>query len=195
MKGIKAVLLIVVLIVILGGAALLYPKLAESYEPRDVPSVEAPAPASVPETPTAIAEETVPDFTVLDMDGNEVSLSEFFGKPLIINFWATWCGPCRSELPAFDAAAARYSGEISFLMVNLTDGGSETVEGVKGFVSDNGFSFPVYFDTAFSAANAYGISSIPLTVFVNADGSLMDYCIGSMSEEILAGYIDTLLKK
>ena len=85
------------------------------------------------------------DFTVTDREGNTVKLSEFFGKPIIINFWATWCGPCKSELPVFDEAYRKYGEGVTFLMVNLTDGYRDTVEAVKAFIEDNDYTFPRIF--------------------------------------------------
>lgn len=132
------------------------------------------------------------DFTVTDMDDNQVSLSDSFGKPIIVNFWATWCGPCRAELPAFDNAYKKYGDEIVFMMVNLTDGYRDVEGDVKDFVAENAYSFPVYFDTENSASAAYGISSIPLTVFIDKNGSVYDSHISSMSEETLEKYINAL---
>ena len=132
------------------------------------------------------------DFVVYDGSGNPVRLSDHFGKPIVVNFWASWCGPCCSELPHFDAAAEAYDGQIDFMMVNLTDGYSETVSSVKSFVADNGYSFPVYYDTSENAANAYSIYSIPLTVFIRADGTVMDSHVGSMDSYTLQNYLARL---
>lgn len=133
-----------------------------------------------------------PDFTVIDMEGNEVSLSDFKGKPVVINFWATWCKPCTSELAAFNTLYGEYKDNVSFLMVNLTDGVSETVDGVKAFVLENGYSFPVFFDTEQNAAYAYSIYSIPRTVFVDAQGNIKNAYMGAMSEELIEKYIEDL---
>lgn len=198
MKNRKPIVLIVALAAVLGISALLYPKLKENYEPA-TPSAEVqeaetadPSVAGAQELQDEVIAETVPDFTVLDMEGSAVSLSDYFGKPIILNFWATWCGPCKSELPAFDRVYAEHGDEATFLMVNLTDGVQDTVEGTKGFVEENGYTFPVYFDTEYSAAYAYGVRSIPMTVFVNADGTLMDYRIGPVSEDTLVDYIEEM---
>lgn len=122
-----------------------------------------------------------PDFEVLDENGNTVKLSDFRGKPVVLNFWATWCPPCKAELPDFNQAAKDRADEVSFLMVNLTDGQNETVEGVKAFVLSNGYTFPVYFDTKYSAANAYRVSSIPTTYFISAEGEIVAQKVGMMS--------------
>ena len=89
-------------------------------------------------------------------------LSDFAGKPVVVNFWASWCPPCRSELPAFDSLYAEYGDRIQFMMVDLTDGNRETMPGVKVFVTEQGFQFPVYYDyDRRPAANAYQIFHSP----------------------------------
>ena len=81
---------------------------------------------------------TAPNFTVYDLNGNEVNLTDFFGKPIIVNFWASWCGPCQMEMPDFNEAYAIYKDEIEFLMVNMTDGSRETVEKASSFITESG---------------------------------------------------------
>lgn len=141
----------------------------------------------MPESGTA--EDEAADFAVRDWDGNQVNLSDFYGKPIVVNFWATWCGPCKSELPVFDNAYAAYQDEITFLMVNMTDGFSETEEGTKRFVEENGYSFPVYFDTSQEAYRAYWVTAIPMTVFIGADGKLIGSELGAMTESTFTSYL------
>lgn len=147
------------------------------------------------ERPTAdhSGRDKVIDFTVKDSDGNDVNLADLLDKPIVVNFWATWCGPCREELPYFERAAAEYGDRVNFMMVNLTDGYSDTVRSVKRFIREYGFTFPVYFDTEESAAYAYGISAIPMTLFINSDGTIAEQYIGGLSERMLNGYIEALL--
>lgn len=132
------------------------------------------------------------DFTVYDENGNEVTLLEHLGKPIVLNFWATWCGPCKSELPAFDALYQQFGDEITFMMVNLTDGQQETLQGVQDFLQKNGYTFPVYYDTTLQASTIYGAYSIPLTLFISSDGYLEAYQLGAMSEELLRSVLETL---
>jgi thiol-disulfide isomerase/thioredoxin len=146
--------------------------------PAEDKETSAPSDTAETEDPSANA---VPDFTILDMDGNEVKLSDFFGKPIVLNFWASWCPPCKAELPDFEEACKRYEGKVTFLMVNLTDGKRETVEVAKEYVASQGYTFPVYFDTKYEAAYVYGVSSIPQTYFINADGSLEARATGMIS--------------
>ena len=135
-----------------------------------------------------------PDFDVYDGDANKLSLSDFRGRPVILNFWATWCPPCKAEMPHFENAFKEYGGEIEFMMVNLTDGSRDTVDGVKEFIREQGYTFPVYYDTTYSASVAYGVSSIPATVFINADGTVFTAATGALSEATLQKYIDSFLE-
>ncbi|MBQ4347432.1 MAG: TlpA family protein disulfide reductase, partial [Firmicutes bacterium] len=86
-----------------------------------------------------------PDFTVYDSEGNAVMLSDFIGKPIVLNFWASWCGPCKMEMPEFNEAYAELGEDIQFLMVNVTTG-RETQESASAFIEENGYSFPVFYD-------------------------------------------------
>ncbi len=176
-------------------AAALYPKLAERFDEDS--DTKIPPNYNVVDSDNgetgAKPIKQAEDFTVYDADMNEVRLSEHFGKPIIINFWASWCYPCKSEMPSFDAMHEKYGDEIVFLMINLTDGQRETVSGVKKFIADNGYTFPVYYDIEYDASNTYGVYSIPETVFINADGSLYDTRVGAMSEVALENYIKKLL--
>lgn len=129
------------------------------------------------------------DFEVTNNEGEKVKLSDFFGKPIVVNFWATWCTPCKTELPEFNDSYKKYNEEIEFLMVNLTDGYNETVEGVKEFVNQNNYEFPVYFDTEYSGTNAYRVYSIPRTLFIDKDGNILKSYTGMINKENLEKYI------
>ena len=126
-----------------------------------------------------------PDFTVYDIDGDAVSLSDFIGKPVIINFWASWCGPCKMEMPEFEEKFNELGGDIQFLMVNLTDGNRETRETAISYIEESGYTFPVYFDTDQDAAYTYGVYSIPSTYFIGADGSAVAMAQGSIDGSVL----------
>lgn len=157
------------------------------------PSTEGTTSGKKPDVTEDIKKNTAPDFTVLDKDGNTVRLSEKFGKPIVINFWATWCPPCKQELPDFDKLCKEYGDRVVFMMVNLTDGYRDTVDGTKRFVSGKGYTFPVYFDTKDNAASAYNVSSIPQTTFIDAKGNIYTTRIGAMDEAMLRIYLNALL--
>jgi thiol-disulfide isomerase/thioredoxin len=145
----------------------------------------------MPETPLAppgteeAAGYAAPDFTVLDAGGNEVRLSDFFGRPIVLNFWASWCPPCRAHKPDFDKIYDEMKADVAFLMVNLTDGQRETIESASSYIAEHGYRFPVYFDTTREAAWAYGVTSVPTTVFISKDGYVTHEHIGRMNEDLL----------
>ena len=126
-----------------------------------------------------------PDFTVYDENGKAYKLSDFFGKPIVLNFWASWCGPCQYEMPDFDAAYKKYGKDIHFIMVNLTDGSSETVKSASSFIKSKGYSFPVYYDTSLQASYEYGATSIPITFFIDSRGVVAAYGSGALDAETL----------
>lgn len=136
-----------------------------------------------------------PDFEVFDLDGNAVKLSDFQGKPVIVNFWASWCGPCKSEMPDFEEMYQQYDEEIHFVMVNMTDGSRETVEVASEFISEQGYTFPVYYDTEYSAAITYWVTSIPATYFIDAQGNSVAYARSAIDAETLQMGIDMIYNK
>lgn len=140
----------------------------------------------------ASALERAADFSVIDAAGRQVSLSDFKGTPVIVNFWATWCPPCRAELPAFDKLAAEYAGRIQFMMVDLTDGQRETIARAKKFAADEGYSFPLFFDTEYEGASAYAVRAIPTTVVINASGEVEETHIGGLDEATLRRYAERI---
>lgn len=140
-----------------------------------------------------ISDDHAPDFTVVDWDGENVKLSDLFGKPIVLNFWASGCGPCRSEMPDFQAAYEKYGNEVQFMMVNYIGFFGETVDSAKEFVNGQEYTFPVYFDTDNSAAATYGIYSIPQTFFIDEHGELIAYAKGMLDEESLEKGINMIL--
>jgi thiol-disulfide isomerase/thioredoxin len=129
-----------------------------------------------------------PDFTVYDYDGNAYSLSDFAGKPVIINFWASWCPPCKREMPDFEKAYIEYGDEIVFMMINLADGKRETVANGQAHIDNEGYTFPVYFDTELSANYNYSTGIVPSTFFINAEGNVAGYAVGEIDyDTILRG--------
>lgn len=134
-----------------------------------------------------------PDFTVTDREGNEVRFSDRTGKPMILNLWASWCPPCRTELPDFDAAYKTYGEQIDFMMIDLCDGRSETPAIGTAFVEQEGYSFPVYFDTTGSAASVYRAFSIPMTIGVNENGEIIAVYYNAISGEKVNALVNDFL--
>ncbi len=188
------------ILVVVAAAAILYEKLAPAFAPETMVVTQKPgtiseAPqgqqvstgtdsqsrAAKPESPELQA----PNFTVQDTAGKQVALHDLVGKPVIVNFWASWCPPCKAEMPDFEAAYKEHGDTIQFMMVNMTDGGRETVATAEQFIKGQGYTFPVYFDTEQEAAITYGVSAIPTTYFINAQGNLVAYAAGAISAQQL----------
>jgi len=153
--------------------------------------------ASTVEEESAKDNEDIPkvemtDFTVTDIDGNSVNFFDFEGKPVIINFWASWCGPCQMEMPDFEEKYLEYGDKIHFMMINVTDGSRETVDTAKKLIAEKEYTFPVYFDTQLEASNIYGIYSLPTTLFVDAQGYGIAQATGMISGELLQKGIDMI---
>ena len=185
-KILKMVLLVLIFAALLLGAKRLYDTLGAQVQ-MDSLATQATEEGAEP------AKQAAPDFTVYDQDGNAHSLSEFRGKPVILNFWASWCGPCKMEMPDFDEKYGEYGDQVHFVMVNLTDGSQETVETASAFIAAEGYSFPVYFDTERSGAIAYGVSAVPVTYFIDEEGYFVTYQPGMLSAEALQKGIDLLI--
>ncbi len=179
---IVAVLVALLFVGLLAAAAFFYQDLTAQY---DQPAAQPPADTEKP---------TAPDFTVEDMEGNPVSLSDFAGQPVVLNFWASWCGPCKSEMPAFQQAWETYGDRVQFLMVNLTDNSQETLASAKAFLADSTYTFPVYFDTALEGGMAYGVTGIPATYFINTAGQVEARAVSALDHDTLLTGIHMILE-
>ena len=202
MKNNKTVwIMILVFVLLIGGAYVLYnqlgsrmdmPQLAtQSGQAQDeAGDNQAEAGESEDKAESALA----PDFTVYDLNGNPVKLSDYRGKPVVLNFWSSRCGPCLMEMPDFQEAYEDLGEEIHFLMVNVTDGSWDTVDSASAFIAENNYTFPVFYDTDISAASAYGVSSLPTTYFIDAEGNGVAYGMGAMDMDTLMSGIEMILE-
>lgn len=134
-----------------------------------------------------------PNLFVYDDAGTTVRLTDYAGTPVVINFWASWCEPCKVEMTAFQEAYEEYGDQVQFMMVNMTDGEQETMASATAFLNETGFTFPVFYDTSGTAALFYGLQSIPATFFVDAEGYVVAQANGLVAKAQLVEGIQMLL--
>ena len=179
---IKTMIMALVFVLFIAGAVFGYNKLREHVAPELQMEDQQ---SEVNEDKNEKAVEAAPDLYLIDYKGNELKLSDFFGKPVVLNFWASWCPPCKAEMPEFDNVYEELGNDVTFVMVDLVDGSRETIEKGKKYVEDQGFLFPIYFDTKGEAGSKYGISSIPTTIFIDKEGFIVSGVQGAIDEKTL----------
>ena len=182
------IILVLAFVLLLGGAYTMYKKLSSSVAPNLLREDKNTQEDEAEENEKVLA----PDFTVYDKDGEAAKLSDYVGKPIVLNFWASWCGPCKMEMPDFQAKYEDSGSEIQFLMVNMTDGSRETQESAEEFISDEGYTFPVLYDLDYNAATVYGVYSLPTTYFIDSEGYVIAQAKGALSAETLEPGIDMI---
>lgn len=133
-----------------------------------------------------------PDFTLKDLEGNEVKLSDYKGKVIILNFWAVWCKYCKLEMPDLNELNAEFekSGEAVILAVDV----QESQDIVEDYLSENKIGLKVLMDTDGSVAQTYGITGYPTTFVVDGDGYLYTYISGATDKETVLEILDRIKK-
>jgi cytochrome c biogenesis protein CcmG, thiol:disulfide interchange protein DsbE len=134
------------------------------------------------------------DFSVYNEEGKKVNIKDYLtGKPLIINFWASWCPPCKEEMPYFNNIEDIYGDKVEVLMVNLTDGQRETREKARAYIDSLGYDFNILYDEDLNASEAYALNQIPRTLFVDKDGNITKDKIGMLTEDELKDYVNKII--
>ena len=197
-------ILSLVLVLLLSGAYMLYGKLSgfvdtERLEVSQTQSSSATGETAAESVSSSVEEPEpqkikAPDFTVYDADGKEAHLTDFVGKPIVLNFWASWCGPCQMEMPDFDEKYRELGESVSFMMVNMTTG-RETKEKAMELIKEKGYTFPVFYDTEADAAMTYSAHSLPTTYFIDAEGNAVARAVGAIDSATLQQGIDMISGK
>jgi thiol-disulfide isomerase/thioredoxin len=129
-----------------------------------------------------------PDFELQSLDGTPVSLSSLRGRVVLVNFWATWCGPCRLEMPLLQDAQNRYQDKLEVLAVN----NNESSQTIKSFVNDLGLRLQVLLDPGAKIAQQYRVRGFPTTIFIDPEGTTRYEHIGVLNQDTLNGYLADL---
>lgn len=194
-----ALLVVIGLLMVTGWMDTLSGSLAGS-DPQPTPTVQATAQPEVTDTPEATeapqeSQAPIPalDFTLTDQFGNTHTLDQYKGKTILLNFWATWCGPCRSEMPDLQSVYEDYGNNEKDLVVlgvaapNLGQEGS--AEDITAFLEENGYTYPTLMNEDASLFYSYGISSFPTTFMIDKNGNVYGYIMGAQSREVFDNII------
>lgn len=116
------------------------------------------------------------------------------GKPLVVNFWATWCPYCLQEMDDYQAIYDEYSDRVAFAFIDATDGQRETVDKARDWILESGYTLPFYYDLGLEAVAAFGVQAFPTTVVVAADGEIMAVSPGVIDPDLMRNALDTLVQ-
>ncbi len=182
------------------------PAFTETEEAAEIPETEAKEEMTEPQAASENVAETegeseaqqlypALDFTLQDQYGNTHSLADYKGKTIFLNFWATWCPPCRNEMPDIQKLYERYAAEseadVVILGVASPDYGQEgSAEEIAAFLEQNGYTYPVLMDAEAALFRGYAIYSIPTTFMIDRDGNIFGYLTGQLSEETMTAIIE-----
>jgi thiol-disulfide isomerase/thioredoxin len=177
---------IVILVVLLLGGAWIYDSREPVAEPRNFLLTEAPMVGNL-----------APDFTAQTASGESFTLTDYVdregnnGRPVVLNFWASWCGPCRMEMPAFERVSLKYADRAAVIGINQ----AEPAETVLLFGQNTAVTYPLLVDEKWVVNNKYGVSNLPTTIFVDAEGIVREVFVGAMNQAVLEERLNNLLQE
>ncbi len=139
-----------------------------------------------------LAGHLAPNFTLTDLQGRAITLSSLRGRPVFINFFASWCPPCKLETPDLVKMYHKYGKTVQFIGLNMTPG--DTLAGVQNYVRVFGVPYPVLLDSNGTVESAYGVIDIPTSFFINSQGVIVSRVVGLMSQSEMQAKIAGLLR-
>ena len=175
----KAIFILLALVILIFGAYIAYSTISKSR-----------AYSSLDDS----AYEDAPDFTFYDKDNNAIKLSDYKGKFVVLNFWASWCGYCDLEMEGFNNAYNKYldNDKLEFIMLNSTDDNQETVQTANKYYEENDFDFPIYYDLDMDGFRKFGVNGLPATYFINQNGKVIAAQPGYLEEELLKQVLEKI---
>jgi len=169
-------------VIVLGGAWII---ISRGLRPDAVPGSQSAALDAAP-----VAGHPAPDFTLPTLSGETLSLSDFKGRPVLINFWATWCPPCRAEFPDFQRAHIDNADELVIIGINNTP--TDQPDRVADFVADMGVTFPIVLDESGEVGKTYNVLGLPTTVFIDRDGLVNEVFTGPINQAYIEAKLSEL---
>jgi len=138
---------------------------------------------------------TAPDFTLGLLDGGEVTLSELQGNVVLVNFWTSWCPPCRKEMPAIESVYRSYK-DIGLVVIGLNLTAQDSKPDVSAFVQEMGVTFPIALDINNAVGNSYRVTALPTSFFIDRKGVIRSVIVGGpMSEAVIQSKVEELLRE
>lgn len=192
MKKKKLVLCLLVIVAVFVASGITYQRLGNVYAREAAKQDSADSSDSAPKLEDTHTQNQASEITVYDENGKEVKLSDFFGRPLVVNFWASWCPPCKREMSVFQNAINQYGDNVTFLMINATDSERETKEAAQQFLSTNDYHMNVLYDLDGSAEQTYQLLYLPRTLVIDENGTIVQDHVGELSETELQQMIEKI---
>ena len=192
-------------LIALGAIAIWAILITQSLNPlaqarRERPTVDASTfPAAVAQIdPNAIGWSVgslAPEIQLHDLKGDTVRLSDFRGKPVLVNFWATWCVPCRTEMPLIERKYREYKDSPGFVILAVDVKDDSGIDAVRQFLAELSLTFPVLLDSEGRAETAYNILGLPTSFFIDRQGVIRATRVGAMSEEYIEAQLQKIFKE
>lgn len=200
-NSIKWVIIAALLVGLIGGSTILYNNLSKEYKANNIVIVSSSKKAET--TPTSSVEgegevssqfSNLSELKLMDYEGYEINFTKFAGKPIVLNFWTSWCGYCKQEMPDFEKAAKAYP-DVQFVMVNATCDKRETEVAARDYIESTNYDLDFYFDVNKEAVVEYNIRSYPTTYFLDSEGFIISYSPGSLDYDDLVECIEMIREK